>query len=253
MGQLAAISVRAHGGLSGAGFRQAQGGSVRGSGVSSCRTHGIRMLSRSGSQVAVRKMLSRACRSIRPPSQVRDVPAARSLSPCPCSLIMASSARVSRLMGQIAPACFICCAWVAKSSLSILLRADSYRPPSLTAPAMPVSSRVTEVLVITEDPWGMRASTAARGVEVTGDPGAEPVLLQRDHRRRQRLLIGQRGETIRYLGRAHRGPPSQGYRCPRRPPPPLEADAVLQEHKAEGRRGVLASASGQSPQPVGGL
>src|SRR5260370_12464427 len=164
-------------------------------------------------------MLGRACRSIRPPSQVRDVPAARSLSPCPCSLIMACAAGVSGLMGQMAPVCFICCAWVGKSSLSILLRADSYRPPSSTAPAMPVSSRVPEVLVITEDPWGMRASTAARGVEVTGDPGAEPVLLQRDHRRRQRLLIAQRGETLRYLGRPHRGPPSLAYRSHLRPPP----------------------------------
>jgi hypothetical protein len=43
-----------------------------------------------------------------------------------------------------------------------LFRADSYGPPSLIASAIPVSARVTEVLVITDEPSGMRASTAAR-------------------------------------------------------------------------------------------
>jgi hypothetical protein len=55
------------------------------------------------------------------------------------------------------------CAWVAKSSANILLRADSHRlPPSLIASAIPVSAKVTEVLVITDEPSGMRASTAVR-------------------------------------------------------------------------------------------
>jgi hypothetical protein len=52
---------------------------------------------------------------------------------------------------------------VAKSSANILFRADSHRlPPSLIASAIPVSASVTEVLVITGEPSGMRASTAAR-------------------------------------------------------------------------------------------
>jgi hypothetical protein len=46
--------------------------------------------------------------------------------------------------------------------VNILLRADSYRWPSLIASAMPVSCNVTEVLVITEEPSGMRARTASR-------------------------------------------------------------------------------------------
>jgi hypothetical protein len=42
---------------------------------------------------------------------------------------------------------FICCACVAKSSASILFRADSHRPlPSLIASAIPVSASVAEVL-----------------------------------------------------------------------------------------------------------
>jgi hypothetical protein len=44
-----------------------------------------------------------------------------------------------------------------------LFRADSHRsPPSLIASAMPVWASVTEVLVITDAPSGMRASTARR-------------------------------------------------------------------------------------------
>src|SRR4029077_335007 len=42
------------------------------------------------------------------------------------------------------------------------LRADSYGPPSLIASAIPVSWSVTDVLVITEEPCGMRARTASR-------------------------------------------------------------------------------------------
>jgi hypothetical protein len=58
---------------------------------------------------------------------------------------------------------FICCAWVAKSSANILFRADSHWPaPSLIASAIPVWSSVTEALVITDEPSGMRASTAWR-------------------------------------------------------------------------------------------
>src|SRR5439155_22668867 len=45
---------------------------------------------------------------------------------------------------------FISGSWVAKSSASILLRADSYGPALSIAAAMPVSCSVTEVLVITE-------------------------------------------------------------------------------------------------------
>jgi hypothetical protein len=61
------------------------------------------------------------------------------------------------------PIAFICCAWVAKSSANILFRADSHRPPPpLIASAIPVSASVTDVLVITDEPGGMRASTAAR-------------------------------------------------------------------------------------------
>ena len=47
------------------------------------------------------------------------------------------------------------------------LRADSYGPPSLIASAMPVSARVTEVLVITEEPVRNAGQDGlARGVEV---------------------------------------------------------------------------------------
>jgi len=42
------------------------------------------------------------------------------------------------------------------------LRADSYRSPSSIAAAIPVSWSVTEVLIITDDPPGMRARTASR-------------------------------------------------------------------------------------------
>jgi hypothetical protein len=59
-------------------------------------------------------------------------------------------------------------------------------------------------LVITDEPSGIRASTAARGVEVVDDLDAEAVLLQRHDSRRQRVLIRQRGESVRGGGRAHR-------------------------------------------------
>jgi hypothetical protein len=39
--------------------------------------------------------------------------------------------------------------------------------------------------------------------EVTNDLDTEPVLLQRDHGRVQRRLIGQRGEAVRDGSRAH--------------------------------------------------
>ena len=70
---------------------------------------------------------------------------------------------------------------------------------------MPVSARVTEVLVITDEPSGMRASTAAgwRGIEIIDDLDAEPVLLQRHDSRRQRVLIWQRGEAVRGGSGAH--------------------------------------------------
>jgi hypothetical protein len=58
---------------------------------------------------------------------------------------------------------FICWAWVAKSSANILFRADSHGPaPSFIASAIPAWSSVTEALVITDEPSGMRASTASR-------------------------------------------------------------------------------------------
>jgi hypothetical protein len=60
------------------------------------------------------------------------------------------------------PITFICWAWVAKSSANILLRADSYGPPSLIASAMPAWSRVTEVLVITAEPAGIRAGNGGQ-------------------------------------------------------------------------------------------
>ena len=53
---------------------------------------------------------------------------------------------------------------MAKSSSAILVRAESYGPPLLTASAMPVCSSVTEVLVITDEPRGMRVSTVWRAV-----------------------------------------------------------------------------------------
>jgi len=75
---------------------------------------------------------------------------------------------------------FICCAWVAKSSANILLRADSYGPPSLIASAIPVSASVTEVLVITTSPADAGQHRLARGVEVIDDLDAETVLFQGD-------------------------------------------------------------------------
>ena len=94
---------------------------------------------------------------------------------------------------------------MAKSSANIVFRADSHRPPpSLIASAIPVSARVTEVLVITDEPSGMRASTAARAAsQVIDDLDAEPVLLQRHDSRRQRVLIWQRGEAVRGGSGAH--------------------------------------------------
>jgi len=55
------------------------------------------------------------------------------------------------------------CAWVAKSSANILFRADSHGPSgSLMTSAIPVSLNVIEALVITDEPRGIRASTASR-------------------------------------------------------------------------------------------
>ncbi len=73
---------------------------------------------------------------------------------------------------------FISCAWVAKSSAIILSRIDSYGPPSLIAFSMPVSLSVTEVLVITEEPWGIREDAFARGVKVVDELDAESVLFE---------------------------------------------------------------------------
>ena len=42
-------------------------------------------------------------------------------------------------------------------------------------------------------------------VEVVDDLDAEPVLLERDHGRGERGLIGQRGETAGCFGQAHGG------------------------------------------------
>jgi hypothetical protein len=45
----------------------------------------------------------------------------------------------------------------------------------------------------------------ARGVEVVDDVDTEPVLLERDDGRGERVLVGQRGEAIGCFGQAHGG------------------------------------------------
>jgi hypothetical protein len=45
----------------------------------------------------------------------------------------------------------------------------------------------------------------ARGVEVVDDFDAEPMLLERDDGRGERLLVGQRGEAVRCFGQADGG------------------------------------------------
>jgi hypothetical protein len=51
--------------------------------------------------------------------------------------------------------------------------------------------------------WNAAQHRLARGIEITGDLDAEPVLLERHDGRLQRGLIRQRGETIRDGSRAH--------------------------------------------------
>ena len=60
------------------------------------------------------------------------------------------------------PIFFISCSCVAKSSSFSLLRAESYGPLSSIAPLIPVSCSVTEGLVMTEEPSGIRARTVSR-------------------------------------------------------------------------------------------
>jgi hypothetical protein len=107
------------------------------------------------------------------------------------------------------PIAFICCAWVAKSSANISFRAHFYRPPSsLIASAIPVSASVTEVLGITDEPSGIAGQhRLARGIEITDDLDAEPVLLERHDNRLQRVLIRQRGEAVRVAVVLTAGPP----------------------------------------------
>ena len=62
-------------------------------------------------------------------------------------------------------------------------------PPSLMAPAMPVSSSVTVVFVITDEPEGLR-KTVARVPE-------------RNKSRRERLVVRQSGEAVRCVSRGH--------------------------------------------------
>ena len=99
---------------------------------------------------------------------------------------------------------FISCSWVAKSSASMLLRADSYRPLSSIASAIPVSCNVTDVLVITEAPSGMCPSTASRaGIEVVDDLDVEAVLLEGDDGVGERLFVGQRHKAFIRPGGGH--------------------------------------------------
>jgi hypothetical protein len=59
-------------------------------------------------------------------------------------------------------------------------------------------------LVITDEPLrDARQHRLARHVEVIDNFHTEPVLLQRHHSRRQRVLIWQRGEAVRGGSRAH--------------------------------------------------
>jgi hypothetical protein len=60
-------------------------------------------------------------------------------------------------------------------------------------------------LVITDEPSGMRASTAWRGVEIADDLDAEPVLFERDNGGGERRLIRRRGEPVGVGSRARHG------------------------------------------------
>jgi hypothetical protein len=51
--------------------------------------------------------------------------------------------------------------------------------------------------------WNAGQHRLARGIEITDDLDAEPVLLQRHDSRLQRRLIRQRGEAVRDGSRAH--------------------------------------------------
>jgi hypothetical protein len=66
----------------------------------------------------------------------------------------------------------------------------------LIASAIPVSARVTEVLVITDDPSGIRGKYClSRGIEISDNLDTEPVLFQRYDRRLEHMVIRQRGEV----------------------------------------------------------
>jgi hypothetical protein len=74
----------------------------------------------------------------------------------------------------------------------------------LIASAIPVSASVIEALVITDEPLrDAGQDSLPGGVEVIDDLDTEPVLLQRHHSHRQRMLIRQRGEAVRGGSRSH--------------------------------------------------
>jgi hypothetical protein len=64
------------------------------------------------------------------------------------------------------------------------------------ASAISVSCGVTDMLVVTEEPSGMRARTASRAVQVVDDLDAEPVLFESEYGLRERPFIGQCGEAV---------------------------------------------------------
>ena len=91
----------------------------------------------------------------------------------------------------------ISCIWVARSSATTLVRAGVVAPSSSIARAMPVDSKVTDGLVITDEPSGMRASIAfARRVEVIDQLDTDSALLERhdglrEHRARRGVSVNR--------------------------------------------------------------
>ena len=87
---------------------------------------------------------------------------------------------------------------------TILVRAESYRPPLSIASAIPVSCSVTDVLVMTRGAFGDASEDGQTcRIEVVDDLGAESVLLEGEDGPGERRLVGQRGESVPFAGRTH--------------------------------------------------
>src|SRR6185437_7724263 len=140
---------------------------------------------------------------------------------------------------------FICCAWVAKSSANILFRADSHWPaPSLIASAIPVWSSVAEALVITDEPSGMRASTAWRAA--SRSPTTSTLNPCSSSATTVACSAGSSGSVVKRSGMAvvlTAGPPLRSSSAPEatghrgKRPPPDSGDIARQQPRPPGKDG----------------